>query len=271
MSFNKEYDEETNEIRNNISNIKHKIIVMSGKGGVGKSTISANLAGFLAVEGFQTGILDIDLHGPSIPKLFGLSGRQLEMRGEQIAPIKYTDNLKAISIGFMLKSDDDSIIWRGPKKNSMIRQFLKDVHWGNLDYLIIDSPPGTGDEQLSIIQTTGDLDGAVIVTTPQDMSLIDVKKSIGFCRQLNLPIIGIIENMSGLICPSCNEKIDVFKSDGGRKLAEKENIPFLGKISLDPLTAKNCDNGELTINSTESKVNRDEMMFAFKNILQRSI
>ncbi len=269
MSFNQEYIEETNQIRTNISNIKKKIIVMSGKGGVGKSTISSNLAGFLAAEGFQTGILDIDLHGPSIPKLFGLTGRQLEMVGEQIAPIEYTTTLKAISIGFMLQNENDSIIWRGPKKNSMIRQFLKDVSWGNLDYLIIDSPPGTGDEQLSIIQTANDLDGAVIVTTPQDMSLIDVRKSINFCRQLNLPIIGIIENMSGLVCPKCNERIEVFKSDGGRKLAEEENIPFLGKISLDPSTANNCDNGKLTVNFPES-LNGNEMMEVFKNILKRS-
>ncbi|MFW5871667.1 MAG: P-loop NTPase [bacterium] len=269
MSFNKEYEEETKEIRKNISNIKHKIIVMSGKGGVGKSTISSNLAGFLAIEGFQTGILDIDLHGPSIPKLLGLTGKQLEMVGDKLAPVEWTTTLKAISIGFMLKSESDSIIWRGPKKNGMIRQFLKDVYWGNLDYLIIDSPPGTGDEQLSIIQTTGDLEGAVIVTTPQDISLIDVKKSINFCRQLNLPIIGIIENMSGLICSSCYERIDVFKSDGGSKLAEEEKIPFLGKISLDPSTAHNCDNGTLTINSPDSP-NKTEMMEAFKNILNRS-
>jgi ATP-binding protein involved in chromosome partitioning len=223
----------------------------------------------LASEGFQTGILDIDLHGPSIPKLFGLDGWQMEMINDKIAPIKYNDTLKAVSIGFMLKNEDDSIIWRGPKKNSMIRQFLKDVHWGNLDYLVIDSPPGTGDEQLSIIQTTGDLDGAVIVTTPQDMSLIDVKKSISFCRQMKLPIIGIVENMSGLICPSCYERIDVFKTDGGRQLAEKEGIPFLGKISLDPTTAANCDNGELTINSPHSS-NRKEMVEVFNNILERS-
>ncbi|MCK5072944.1 MAG: Mrp/NBP35 family ATP-binding protein [Bacteriovoracaceae bacterium] len=269
MSFNKEYIDETNAIRENISNIRNKIIVMSGKGGVGKSTISSNLAGFLSLEGFQTGLLDIDLHGPSIPKLLGLSGKSLEIIGDKLSPIEYSSTLKTVSIGFMLKSEDESIIWRGPKKNSMIRQFLKDVHWGNLDYLIIDSPPGTGDEQLSIIQTTGDLNGAVIVTTPQDISLIDVKKSINFCRQLNLPIIGIIENMSGLICPKCNERINVFKSNGGKELAEEEKIPFLGKISLDPSTANNCDNGTLTINSNASRINRDEMMFAFKNILER--
>ncbi len=271
MSFNKEYSDETEEIRRNISTIKNKIIVMSGKGGVGKSLIASNLAGFLSMEGFKTGLLDIDLHGPSIPKLLGLTGSHLEMIGEKLAPVQYTNNLKAISIGFMLKDENESIIWRGPKKNSMIRQFLKDVCWGNLDYLIIDSPPGTGDEQLSIIQTTGDIDGAVIVTTPQEIALIDVKKSIRFCRQLHLPIIGIIENMSGLICPKCSERIDVFKSDGGRKLAEEENIPFLGKISLDPSTANECDNGQLIINSTKSKINRDEMINAFKNILKRSL
>lgn len=271
MSFNKEYDEETSFIRKKISTIKHKIIVMSGKGGVGKSTISSNLAGFLSLEGFQTGLLDIDLHGPSIPNLLGLTGRQLGVFEDQILPVEYSSSLKVISIGFMLKDENESIIWRGPKKNTMIRQFLKDVYWGNLDYLVIDSPPGTGDEQLSIIQTAGDLDGAVIVTTPQDISLIDVKKSINFCRQLNLSIIGIIENMSGLICPKCSERIDVFKSDGGKKLAEAEKIPFLGKISLDPSIANNCDAGKLIINSTDSKINKTEMMSAFKNIIERSV
>ncbi len=269
MSLSKEYIEETNEIRNNISKIKHKIIVMSGKGGVGKSTISSNLAGFLAAEGFQTGILDIDLHGPSIPKLLGLSNRSLEQIDQRIKPISYSATLKAISIGFMLSSESESVIWRGPRKSSMIRQLLKDVDWGNLDYLIIDSPPGTGDEQLSIIQTVDDLDGAVIVTTPQDLSLIDVKKSINFCRQLKLPIIGLIENMSGLICPKCQERIEVFKSDGGKILADQEKIPFLGKISIDPLTARNCDDGKLTIDADGSKIGRDEMMSVFKNILER--
>jgi Mrp family chromosome partitioning ATPase len=267
MQSNNEYLDESEEIKRNISSIKHKIIVMSGKGGVGKSTISSNLSVFLSNEGFKTGLLDIDLHGPSIPKLLGLSGNSFEIIADKIIPVDYSSTLKVFSIGFMLKSENESIIWRGPKKHSMIRQFLKDVEWSNLDYLIIDSPPGTGDEQLSIIQSIDDLDGAVLVTTPQDISLIDVRKSINFCRQLKLPIIGLIENMSGLICPKCNERIDVFKSNGGKKLADDENIPFLGKISLDPNTARNCDEGKLVLNQKESSLNKEEMLLAFNKIL----
>ena len=269
MSFNKEYIEETNLLRQNISSIKNTIIVMSGKGGVGKSTISSNLAGFFALQGFKTGLLDIDLHGPSIPKLLGLSGKTLQVAGEKLIPVDYSSNLKVMSIGFMLKSDSESLIWRGPRKNSMIRQFLKDVHWDELDYLIVDCPPGTGDEQLSIIQSADKLTGAVLVTTPQEVSLIDVKKSINFCRQLNLPIIGLIENMSGFICPKCKERIDIFKSDGGKRLAQEEQIPFLGKISLDPSTANNCDEGQLIISATSSQVNKDEMILAFQGILNK--
>lgn len=266
MSFNEEYMLETNVIRENVSNIKTKIIVMSGKGGVGKSTISTNLAGFLSLEGFRTGLLDIDLHGPSIPKLLGLVGETLITVGDKIVPVEYSQYLKVMSIGFMLKSENESIIWRGPKKNSMIRQFLKDVHWGNLDYLIIDSPPGTGDEPLSIVQTVDDLNGAILVTTPQDVSLIDVKKSIHFCRTLKLPIIGIIENMSGLVCPKCNQIINVFKTGGGEKLAEQEGIPFLGKISLNPSITENSDNGKLTVDSTANQIIKQEMVDIFKNI-----
>lgn len=262
--------EESAAIKENIAKIKHKIIVMSGKGGVGKSTISANLAGFFAKEGFKTGLLDIDIHGPSVPTLLGLSGQTLQLtNNNKLTPIEYSSTLKAISIGFLLKSESDSVIWRGPKKGSMIKQFLKDVEWGELDYLVIDCPPGTGDEQLSIVQSLGDVDGAVIVTTPQNMALVDVKKSINFCETMNLPIIGLVENMSGLICPDCNKRIDIFKSEGGKNLAEEKNIPFLGKISLDPTTANNCDDGVLTIDSNNAKANQKEMVLAFSQVLNQ--
>ncbi len=267
MSFNIEYMKETNAIREGITGIKNRIMVLSGKGGVGKSTVSANLAGFLANEGFQTGLLDIDLHGPSIPKLLGQSDERLTSIDDKIQPIIYSDKLKTVSVGHMLPSESDTTIWRGPMKNNMIRQFMRDVNWGDLDFLIIDTPPGTGDEQLSMVQTVGDFTGVVIVTTPQDVSLIDVKKSISFCRQLKLPILGLVENMSGLICPKCGERIDVFKRDGGEKLAEEEGIPFLGKLSLDPKTAENADRGVLAVTSSDSEVAREEMMTAFKGVL----
>lgn len=266
--FDQDYLKETEELNKNISEIKHKILVMSGKGGVGKSTISSNLAGFLSNLKFKTGLLDIDLHGPSIPKLLGLSGHIINTDGKNIIPIAYDENLKVVSIGNMLDSEDTSVIWRGPKKNAVIRQFLKDVAWNTLDFLIVDSPPGTGDEQLSIVQSINSLDGVVIVTTPQDLSLIDVKKSINFCKQLSVPILGIIENMSGFICPNCKEKIDIFKSGGGELLAKNEGVEFLGKISIDPLTMNSCDDGNLIINSKNYSINKEEMQKAFNKLLR---
>lgn len=267
--FDNDYLQETEELNKNISQVKHKIIVMSGKGGVGKSTVSANLAGFLSNEKFSTGLLDIDLHGPSIPKLLGLSKLQIQTDGTNIMPIPYNESLKIVSIANMLDSEATSIIWRGPKKNAVIRQFLKDVNWGILDYLIIDSPPGTGDEQLAIVQSINGLDGAIIVTTPQDLALLDVKKSINFCKQLKVPILGLIENMSGFVCPNCNKKADIFKSGGGEILAKNEGIEFFGKISIDPLTMMNCDAGILTILSNKQTVNKTEMTEIFKNLLRR--
>ncbi len=266
--FNAEYDKETQDIKKNLSPIKNKIMVMSGKGGVGKSTIASNLAMFLSLEGYNVGLLDIDLHGPSIPKFFGISGQSITNDGESLIPISYCDSLKIVSIGNMLESEDTSIIWRGPQKSGTIRKLLRDVRWGSLDYLIIDSPPGTGDEQLSIAQGIDDFTGAVIVTTPQDMALLDVRKSISFCRKLNLPILGIIENMSGLICPHCSGKIDLFKVGGGQKLAHKENIPFLGKISIDPQTAIDSDEGHLVVNSPKENLNKIEMQKTFAQIIR---
>jgi Mrp family chromosome partitioning ATPase len=263
-----EYIEETRELRENLAKIKRKVIVMSGKGGVGKSTISANLAGYMSIKGLETGLLDIDLHGPSIPRLLGLTGKTIENDGRFLIPLKYNEKLKVVSIGNLLESESSSVIWRGPRKHSMIRQFLKSVNWGALDYLVVDSPPGTGDEQLSIIQSVENFDGAVIVTTPQDIALSDVKKSIDFCRQLKVPIIGIIENMSGFVCPKCRERIEIFKSGGGRDLAEKENIPFLGFISIDVNTPRKSDAGTLVVESLESTINAEEMSDIFSKIIR---
>lgn len=265
--FNLEFEKENKEIDENLSLISKKIIVMSGKGGVGKSTISANLAAFLSLEGHHVGLLDVDLHGPSIPKFFGISKEQVQTDGGKLIPIEYCKSLKIISIGNMLESENTSIIWRGPQKSGTIRKLLKDVQWGCLDYLVIDSPPGTGDEQLSVIQAITDITGAVIVTTPQDMALLDVKKSISFCRKLNLPILGIIENMSGLTCPHCHGHIGLFKVGGGEELAKNENIPFLGRISIDPQTAIDSDEGNLVVNSPKKNINTEEMRTAFAHLL----
>ncbi|EKE03635.1 MAG: hypothetical protein ACD_20C00174G0009 [uncultured bacterium] len=227
-----------------LSNIKNKIVVLSGKGGVGKSTVAANLAMSLALSGFKTGLLDIDIHGPSIPTLLGLEDKKLQGTDSVIYPYTYGDSLKVISIGFLLANTDDPIIWRGPEKMGIIQRFIQGVEWGELDYLIVDCPPGTGDEPLSIIQTLDTVTGAVIVTTPQKLAISDVRKSVNFCKKLNVPVIGVIENMSGYICPDCNKTIEIFKSGGGETMAHEMNVPFLGKIPLDPNIVEAGDSGK---------------------------
>jgi len=223
--------------------IRHKILVLSGKGGVGKSTVAANLAVSFATQGFRTGLLDIDLHGPSIPKLLHLEGRTLDLRGSAMEPIAVGDNLKVISIGFLLRSPDDAVIWRGPLKMGVIKQFLRDVEWGELDYLVVDSPPGTGDEPLSICQLLDGADGAVVVTTPQDVAVADVRKCITFCRQVKMPVLGVVENMSGFVCPHCGQTTDLFKSGGGERMAAEMGVPFLGRIPLDAAVVESGDTG----------------------------
>lgn len=222
--------------------IKHKILILSGKGGVGKSTVSVNLAASLALSGKTVGLLDVDIHGPSVPKMMGLEGMQVVNFEGQIVPIE-VGNMKVVSIGFFLPHPDDAVIWRGPMKIGVIKQFLKDVEWGELDYLIVDSPPGTGDEPLSVCQYLPDADGAVIVTTPQDVSVADVRKSINFCKQMKMPVIGVVENMSGFICPGCGEKHDIFKSGGGETMAKDMGVPFLGSIPIDPDMGRSGDAG----------------------------
>jgi len=223
--------------------IRHKLVVMSGKGGVGKSTVAANLAVSLALADNAVGLLDVDIHGPSIPKLMGLEGCGLTLRGSEIAPIEIGGNLKVMSIGFLLSSDRASVIWRGPMKHGVIRQFLKDVTWGPLDYLVIDSPPGTGDEPLSVAQLVGQPAWAVLVTTPQDLAVADVRRSVSFCEKVGLPVLGIIENMSGLACPHCGGRIELFKSGGGESLAREMNVPFLGAVPIDPRIVECGDAG----------------------------
>lgn len=223
--------------------IRYKILVLSGKGGVGKSTVSANLAIALALVGKRVGLLDADIHGPSIPKLLNIEGAIVRGSGDAILPIQVGPNLKVMSIGLLLEERDDAVIWRGPMKHSIIKQFLKDVEWGELDYLVVDSPPGTGDEPLTVAQLIEGKRGAVVVTTPQNLALADVRKSINFCRHLCLPVIGVVENMSGFVCPKCGEVSSIFKTGGGEAMAEEMGVPFLGRIPIDPDIVEACDLG----------------------------
>lgn len=224
--------------------IEHKILVLSGKGGVGKSTVAAQLAMSLAKAGKLVGLLDVDIHGPSIPALLGLGRREMMTQGESIVPI-ICNGMKVMSIGFLLADNDKPVIWRGPMKMSLIRQFLKDVKWGALDYLVIDCPPGTGDEPLSVAQAIENASGAVVVTTPQEIALLDVRKSITFCRQVDLPVLGVVENMSGFACPHCGEVSDIFRSGGGERMAEEMGVPFLGRIPIEPALVMSGDQGSL--------------------------
>jgi Mrp family chromosome partitioning ATPase/predicted Fe-Mo cluster-binding NifX family protein len=230
-----------------LSLIKHKILVLSGKGGVGKSSIAACLAVDLARRGRRVGVLDIDIHGPSIPRLLGVEDGRITSGEGSLLPAWSRSGVAVMSIGLMLQGRDDAVIWRGPLKYSVIKQFLRDVDWGPLDYLIVDSPPGTGDEPLSVAQLIRDADGALIVTTPQDVSTNDVRRSIGFVRQLDLPVLGVVENMSGFVCPDCGSHVNVFGSGGGERMALEMEVPFLGKVPVDPEMVTACDNGRLTM------------------------
>ncbi|HOT42838.1 MAG TPA: iron-sulfur cluster carrier protein MrpORP [Syntrophorhabdaceae bacterium] len=228
-------------LQNKLDKIRHTFIVLSGKGGVGKSTVAVNLALSLSLRGMRTGILDVDIHGPSVPKLLGLTGMRVGVSGEEIIPLELYGHIKVVSMGLLISGNEQAVIWRGPLKASVIRQFVQNVAWGELDALIVDCPPGTGDEPLSIAQLVGKKASAIIVTTPQLVATIDVEKCITFCRQLELPIAGIIENMSGFVCPHCGKEVDIFSSGGGQNLAMAYNIPFLGSIPLDPDIVKSGD------------------------------
>jgi len=221
-------------IEENLKNVKHKIVVLSGKGGVGKSTISAKLAQFLSNKGKKVGILDSDIHGPSIPKIIGVEEKKPGADAKGILPVETKDGVKIMSMAFLIPDKDAPVIWRGPMKMGALKQLLGGVIWGDLDYLIIDLPPGTGDEPLSIAQLIPDITGVIIVTTPQDVALVSVRKSINFVKKMNIDVIGIVENMSGFTCPHCGEKVDIFKTGGGKKAADDFKIPYLGSIPLNP-------------------------------------
>jgi len=227
-----------------MSDIGHKIAVMSGKGGVGKSTIAVNLAVAFALKNYQTGIIDVDLHGPDVPHMLGVENAILKESPLGILPVKVRDNLKVLSIEFMLPVKGAPIIWRGPKKTGAIKQFLSDVSWGNLDVLVIDNPPGTGDEPLTVLQSISPLDGVVMVTTPQAVAGEDVRKCVNMVKGLNIPILGIIENMSGFICPHCQEEINIFGKGAGKQLAEELEIPYLGSLPMGIGVGENSDQGK---------------------------
>lgn len=231
------------ELKKVLSKIKYKLMVMSGKGGVGKTSVSVNLGIALANRGFKVGIMDVDLHGPDVPRMLGLKGDVTASKNApKLAPLAYSDNLKVISMECFMPNKDDAVIWRGPLKHSAINQFITDIDWGDLDFLIIDSPPGTGDEPLSVAQIIPDAK-AIIVTTPQEVALADVRKSINFCKKINKEMVGLIENMSGYVCPHCGETADLFGSGGGEATAKQFNITFLGKIPFDPNLVKAGDAG----------------------------
>lgn len=229
----------------NMRAIKNKIMVMSGKGGVGKSTVAANLAARLAERGHKVGLLDADIHGPSIPKMFGIEDEKPTVDENGLVPVAVTDNLFVMSVALLLPDKDAPVIWRGPAKMGAIKQFLEEVAWGKLDYLIIDLPPGTGDEPLSIAQLIEKVDGAVVVTTPQDVAIVSVRKSIKFAEILEVPVIGLVENMSGIICPHCDEKMELFNKGGVEQAAADFDVKILGDLPLDPKLAEIEDSGRV--------------------------
>jgi len=249
----REVAEQDRRLKERMAKIRHKLVVISGKGGVGKTSAAVNLAYNLAGNGKRTGILDVDIHGPNVAKMLGIEGRRLVHSDDGIRPVEVSNNLVAVSLALAMENPDQPIIWRGPLKMVTIKQFLADVAWGELDYLIIDSPPGTGDEPLSVCQLIQDVDGALIVTTPQDVAILDSRKSVLFAKELKVPVVGIIENMSGFTCPHCGAKIELFKSGGGERAAGDLKVPFLGRIPFEPEMVKSGDSGRPLISYGEGK------------------
>lgn len=254
-------------IEEKMANVKHKIAIISGKGGVGKTLVTVNLAAALAVNGRKgkVGILDADLTGPCVPKMLGLKGHKMELGPAGIMPARGPEDIAVVSMDFLLPEEDSPVIWRGPLKMGAIRQFLGEVAWGDLDYLLIDLPPGTGDESLSVLQLLPELDGVIIVTIPSEVSQAVVKKAVTFARQMNVPILGIVENMSGLVCPHCGEVIDVFSKGGGAKVAEEMGVELIGSIPMDPRVALESDNGVPFIYSNPDSPAAE----AFKGVVER--
>jgi len=254
-------------IEASLARINRKILVMSGKGGVGKSTVACYIALLLSKRGFKVGLLDVDLHGPSIPRLMNVQGT-LEMPEQNVVrPNRFSDNLGIVSMELLIGDRDTAVIWRGPMKIGAIRQFISDIEWGDLDFLIVDAPPGTGDEPLTVAQTIPSAE-ALVLTTPQEISLADVRKSINFCHQVNMKILGVVENMSGFVCPDCGKKINIFGSGGGTEMSARMNVPFLGEIPIEPEMVKMGDAGRLNdlVDRTDMEINR-----AYDQILKKII
>ncbi len=239
----KNLEEMTKRLRERMTRVKHKIVVMSGKGGVGKSTFTANLALAFSNKGYRTGILDADIHGPSIPKILGVRGRSMRAGPNGALPVNGPKEIKIVSMDFLLTSDETPVIWRGPLKDAVIRQFLSEIDWGELDLLLVDLPPGTGDEPLSVMQQIPGIDGVLLITVPSEVSQLVVRRAVGFVEKMGVPILGIVENMSGFVCPKCGEVTAVFGSGGGKKISDELGLPFLGSIPLDPRISEDSDEG----------------------------
>jgi len=259
--------EQDKMIAANLARVGRKILVMSGKGGVGKSTVAGYIALLLSEKGYRVGLLDVDLHGPTIPRLMNVQGGLDMPEKGLVRPYRFSDKLGIVSLEMVMGDKDSAVIWRGPLKISAIRQFISDIEWGDLDFLIVDSPPGTGDEPLTVAQTIPDAE-ALIVTTPQEVSLADVRKSINFCRQVNMKILGVVENMDGFVCPHCGEKVDIFGSGGGKRMAAQMGVPLLGGIPLDKQMVEMGDKGQLDtlMEKEELEINK-----AYKKIVDRII
>ncbi|MCK4957181.1 MAG: Mrp/NBP35 family ATP-binding protein [Candidatus Cloacimonetes bacterium] len=259
-------------IQENLDRIKHKIVVLSGKGGVGKSTISVNLAHGLALQGFKVGMLDVDIHGPSIAKMLGIEGQTLMVASEKDRPhpIRVHENLYALSIATLMPDPDKPIVWRGPLKMGVIKQFLQDIEWPELDYLIVDNPPGTGDEPLSAIQLLKNISGSVIVSTPQDVAFLDARKTIKFSQQMNVPILGLVENMSGFICPNCGERHEIFKGNGAEKAANDFGLDILGRIPIDPNIVVSGDSGKSFVADYADSVPAQEFDKIVKAVINKT-
>jgi Mrp family chromosome partitioning ATPase len=258
---------EQQAIADNLTKIKHKLLIISGKGGVGKSTVAINLAYGLAAHGRSVGILDTDIHGPDIPKMLGADDQQHQVSKDgRIQPLSVS-GIRAVSLASFLPDKDAPIVWRGPLKMKAIQQFLSDVEWGSLDYLVIDSPPGTGDEPLSVCQHIPHIDGAIIVTTPQEVALLDSRKSVKFSQMLKVPVLGVLENMSGFACPYCGKRVDLFKVGGGETAARELGVPFLGRVPIDPNMVVEGDAGRPFIRD----YSKTEAGLALEDIVRRVV